>query len=46
MKQENKGWGEAVNNLIGWGQNYNFKSGWGSIYTTTYAGITLLKPTK
>jgi hypothetical protein len=42
----NNYWGEAVNNLVGWGQNYNVKSGWGSIYTTTYSGVTLLKPAK
>ena len=42
----NNYWGEAVNNLVGWGQNYNIAIGWGSIYTTTYAGITLLKPTR
>ena len=42
----NNDWGQAVNNLVGWGQNYNDRIGWGSIYTTTYAGVTLLKPTK
>ena len=42
----NNYWGQAVNNLVGWGQNYNDRIGWGSIYTTTYAGVTLLKPTK
>ena len=43
---KNNYWGQAVNNLVGWGQNYNGLIGWGSIYTTTYAGVTLLKPTK
>jgi|688.fasta_scaffold1069888_2 hypothetical protein len=43
---KNNGWGQAVNNLVRWGQNYNAIIGWGSIYTTTYAGITLLKPIK
>ena len=43
---KNNYWGQAVNNLVGWGQNHNGLIGWGSIYTTTYAGVTLLKPTK
>jgi hypothetical protein len=42
----NNYWGQAVNNLVGWGQNYNITIGWGSIYTTTYSGVTLLKPAK
>tara|TARA_R110000868_G_scaffold260986_1_gene519092 strand:- start:388 stop:528 length:141 start_codon:yes stop_codon:yes gene_type:complete len=46
MKQRNNYWGQAVNNIVGWGQNHNGIIGWGSIYTTTYAGFTLLKPTR